>query len=351
MQYKIFKRKCGKFVNIKRFSKKKKIIIIVSSCVGVIAIVALSGFLYLNNLLGRINYVPTSTASVSSGVTTTSSSITTDQGVPLVFDKDVLNILLIGTDNRADTTVGGRSDSMIILSINQKSKKIVMTSLMRDTYLPIPDHGSNRINAAYSFGGVGLLLQTIQNNFDIKINNYVTVDFYSFIDIIDKLGGVNIDVSDQEVPVLNSYVNEINKLKGLSSGDGTFSNGGKGILLDGKQALGYSRIRYIGNADFERTERQRIVLTKVFEKLKGQNIIKISSILNILLPDITTNMTKGNLTSLVFNSLTYMNYPLEQDRIPIDGSFKNATINKMDVLTIDFAKNIAELKSNIYGIK
>ena len=258
--------------------------------------------------------------------------------------------LLIGTDNRDDTTVGGRSDSMIIISINQKSKEIVMTSLMRDTYLPIPGHGSNRLNAAYSFGGVALLLQTIQNNFDIKINNYVTVDFYSFIDIIDKLGGVNIDVSDQEVPVLNGYVNEINKLEGLPVNDGTLTKGGNNLLLTGKQALGYSRIRYVGDADFERTERQRTVLTKVFQKLKEQNIIKINSILNLLLPDLTTNMTKGNLTSLVFNSLTYMNYPLEQDRIPIDGSYQNATINSMDVLTIDFAKNIAELKSKIYGI-
>lgn len=90
-------------------------------------------------------------------------------------------------------------------------------------------------------------------------------------------------------------------------------------------------------------------MTKVFEKLKGENIIKINSILNMLLPDITTNLTKGDFTSLLFHSLTYMKYPLEQDRIPIDGSFKNITIYNMDVLTIDFDKNIAELKSKIFG--
>jgi LCP family protein required for cell wall assembly len=321
-----------------KFSKEKKIIIFVSSCVAVIVISVLSAFLYLNNLLGKINY----TAGTSSG------DITDNQGSPLIFDNDVLNVLLIGSDNRADA-MGSRSDSMIILSINQKSKKIVMTSLMRDIYLPIPDHGSNRFNAAYSFGGANLLLQTVQNNFDIKINNYVTIDFNAFMDIIDKIGGVNIDVTDQEVPAMNKYIKEINKLKGLPSDDGFLKKGGNDLLLTGKQALEYSRIRDVGNADFERTERQRIVLTKVFEKFKGLNIIKMNSILNILLPDITTNLTKGNLTSLIFHSLTYMNYPLEQDRIPIEGSYKNATINKMDVLSIDFEKNIAELKSKIYG--
>jgi LCP family protein required for cell wall assembly len=330
---------------VSKFSRKKKVIIIASSCVGVIVIAVLAGFIYVNSLISKINITP-----LTSSVAATISDVTKDnQNNPLMDDKDVFNILLIGSDNRAATTNGGRSDSMIIISINQRTNKIIMTSLMRDTYLPIPGHGSNRLNAAYSFGGVGLLLQTIETNFDIKINKYATVDFYSFIDIVDKLGGVNIDVSDKEVSYVNDSVAEINLLKKLPASDGALKKGGTGVLLTGKQALGYSRIRHLGEADFERTQRQRTVLTQVLKKLKGQNVFQITSVLNILLPDVTTNLTKGDISSLLMNSLTYIKYPVEQDRIPIDGSWKNATIDKMDVLTINFNKNIAELKSKIYG--
>jgi anionic cell wall polymer biosynthesis LytR-Cps2A-Psr (LCP) family protein len=156
-------------------------------------------------------------------------------------------------------------------------------------------------------------------------------------------------VKDAEVPALNSCVEEINSLENLPPTDGILKKGGDDLLLTGKQALGYSRIRYVGNGDFERTERQRTVLTKVFSKLKGQNIVKLNSILNMLLPDITTNLTQGELSSLVLQSLTYLKYPEMQERVPIDGSFTDATIDKMDVLKIDFDKNIAALKSGIYG--
>lgn len=325
-------------------STKKKALIVISSLLCLVLIAGLSGYLYLNSMLNKVHY-----KNLSSNTSASPHNDTTDNnGNPLMADRDVLNVLLVGLDNREDTTEGGRSDSMIILSLNQKTKRIIMTSIMRDTYVPIAGHGSNRLNAAYSFGGMNLLISTIQKNFDIKINRYATVDFAKFITIVDQLGGVEIEVSDKEVPVLNRYVAEINRLQKKPQKDGALSHGGK-LLLNGKQALAYSRIRYVGNGDFERTHRQRIVLNTIFNKLKQQNVIQLTSLLNTILPEITTDLTQDELRGLVLNSLTYKNYEMVQNRLPIDGSYTGKKIDGMAVLVVDFDKNIESLKSVIFG--
>ncbi|CDZ24933.1 hypothetical protein CCDG5_1835 [[Clostridium] cellulosi] len=333
-----------KYKGRKKLSIKQKVLIAISSILCLVLIAGLCGYLYLNSMINKVNF-----QNLSSNNSAAPNKDTTDNfGNPLMADRDVLNVLLVGLDNREDTTEGGRSDSMIILSLNQKTKRIIMTSIMRDTYVPIAGHGSNRLNSAYSFGGMNLLISTIQKNFDIKINRYVTVDFAKFINIVDQLGGVEIEVSDKEVPVLNNYVAEINRIQKKPLKDGAISHGGK-LLLNGKQALAYSRIRYVGNADFERTHRQRIVLNTIFNKLKQQNVLQLTFLLNTILPEITTDLTQDELRGLVLNSLTYKNYDIVQNRIPIDGSYTGKKINGMDVLVVDFDKNIESLKSVIFG--
>lgn len=270
-----------------------------------------------------------------------------NQSTGVVYDKDVFNVLLIGSDSRTGKGYG-RSDAMILLSINRKTKKIVMTSLMRDIYLSIPGHDSNRINAAYAFGGPSLLLRTIRENLRIQVDKYVAVSFFTFIDIIDKLGGVTADLSDAECDSMNGYIHELNVLLGLPVNDGKIWKGGKNILLTGKQALGYARVRYVGNADFERTERQRLILDQIVDKLKKQSITKLYGILNDFLPHVTTNLTKGELFSLLLASRTYAGYPLEQYRVPVNGSYKGLMIGKKSVLGIDFDENIAFMRSKIY---
>jgi LCP family protein required for cell wall assembly len=346
-----------------KMNKKKRIIIIISSCLVLVSF--LSVFLYINGMLGKIHYsngIFKPSGSVSDDDTTTSSNSPQsdvdslesqieanlkNQSTPIAYDKDVFNILLIGTDTRTGTGPC-RSDSMIILSINKKSDKIVMTSILRDIYVNIPGEQDNRINAAYAYGGPDLLIQTIENNFKIKIDRYISVNFMPFVDIIDKLGGVTIDVSDAELPVLNSYVKEINGLKGLPANDGLLLSAGNNLKLTGKQALGYARIRYVGT-DFARTQRQRTILEQVFTKIKSQNIIDQNQILNMFLPDVTTNMSKGELFSFLLDSVSLSKYPVEEDTIPIEGSYKDMVVRSMDVLGIDFDKNINELQSKIYG--
>lgn len=323
----------------------RKILLIIASTVAALAIIVISaGYLYLNSKLSNVHYVSTPGSSASTQAAGTS----TTSGEQLPAVSGIYNVLLIGSDTR-NPDGNGRSDSMILVSLNSKTKKVVMVSFMRDMYVSIPGHGKTRINAAYAYGGADLLIQTIESNFKIQIDNYAAVDFYSFIKIIDAVGGVTISVTQDELPVLNNYVKEINHLEGLSADDGILKSAGNDLLLTGKQALGYSRIRYVGNADFQRTERQRTVLNAVIKKLKKQNLLQLNSVLDTLLPNVTTNIPKSKLMSLSLNALTYLNYDVSQDRIPINGGFNYAKIDGMSVLTIDFVKNQAELQKVIYG--
>lgn len=264
----------------------------------------------------------------------------------IVYDENVYNVLLIGTDTRNNSD-RGRSDSMILVSINKESKEIYMTSFMRDSYVAIPGKYNNRINAAYAFGGPELLMDTIEQNFKIHIDKYVRVNFFSFMEVIDAVGGVEITVSDDEVRVLNNYVTELNRLLGKDLDDGKLASGGT-YNLTGKQALGYCRIRYVGNADFQRTQRQRDVMKKIFEKAKKLSLSEMDEFLNILLPKITTNIQEGEIFGLLLNAPMYLGYDLKEMRVPADGTYSFMTVNRMSVLGIDFDKNIEMLRKNIY---
>ncbi|HPU63706.1 MAG TPA: LCP family protein, partial [Mobilitalea sp.] len=183
--------------------------------------------------------------------------------IPVMKDKNVFNVLLIGSDSR-DPDDRGRSDAMMVLSVSKKNKEIVLTSLLRDIYLNIPGKKSNRLNAAYALGGAKLLTETIENNFKIKLDGYVAVDFIAFLEIIDILGGVTVEVTEEELPFLNSNIRNINMFLNEDTDKDLIPAAGK-YLLNGKQTLGYSRIRYAGT-DFARTARQRKVLEQIFEK-------------------------------------------------------------------------------------
>lgn len=265
----------------------------------------------------------------------------------LVSDDNVINILLIGCDARSKNA-RGRSDSMILLSINKNTKKVILTSFLRDTWVKIPGVGSQRLNAAYVFGGPKLLVKTMESNFHIRIDKYARVNFYSFMDTIDAVGGVDIEVTDEELEYLNDYVRHQNKLLGKSNLDeGTLTKSGK-YTLNGVQALAYSRIRYVGT-DFARTQRQRNVLEEIFRKARNMSLIEMNDFLEKLLPNITTNLEKGQIFSLILNASSYLSYDRKEQSVPNLSSFKNLVIDGMMVLGIDFEKYNKELKESIYG--
>ena len=260
-------------------------------------------------------------------------------------DKDILNLLLIGTDNRSEEEQG-LSDAMILLSINQNTEKITAASLLRDIYLYIPEKNTfNRLNTAYAYGGARLLIKTIEENFKIKIDKYASVDFFSFIEVIDAIGGIELDITEEELPYVNALLNELNRIQGKDKETDHLKNSGI-QLLNGRQALGYSRVRYVGT-DFGRTARQRRVLEQIYKKIKKLGVKKTADLLDILLPRITTNFTEKELISQILSFPDYMEYKHDSFSIPMSGTYENLKIRGMQVLGIDFEKNVKELRMRI----
>lgn len=260
----------------------------------------------------------------------------------------VKNVLVIGTDTRDLSEERGRSDSMILVSMNSKTNEIYMTSFMRDSYVSIPGNGSAKLNAAYSYGGPELLMDTIEQNFDVRIDDYVTITFEACAGMIDAVGGVELTISDEEAQAVNEIlISEVNGIMGDEREDDLLDGGGT-LKLDGKQALSYSRIRYVGNADFERTERQRTVMTQVMEKAK-KNPLRLASICMSALPKMTTNLSAGSLYLYAITTpLKLVTYDVQQQRVPADGTYSGATIDGQSVLQVDFDAAKQQLSSTVF---
>ena len=268
----------------------------------------------------------------------------------VLTQKGVTNILLIGTDTRVAGSSDARSDAMIVVSINPYKRRLVMTSIMRDSYVTIPGYGQNRINEAYSRGGAALLIQTIEENYKLGIDYYAQVDFFSFVDVIDAFGGVTINVDQEEVQWINGYIAEYNQVSGIADRDGFVDEqfAGGEIALTGKQALGYARIRKIGD-DFGRTQRQRTVMNALLEKVKKANVVTIYKAVKSILPDISTNISDSKMCSLLMQSILYLNFDIVQARVPADGTWSNAIMGEnQEVLAVDFEANKEYLQSTIY---
>ena len=267
-------------------------------------------------------------------------------GLPGKGEMGVTNILLIGTDARASDE-DSRSDAIMVASICPKQRKIYLTSILRDSYVTIPGYGQNRINHAYQMGGPTLLRETIELNFHIRIDHYLKVDFFSFIEIIDALGGVDIEVTDEEVHYVDAYLSEINHLLGVDPQDSFIYAGGQ-YHFSGKQALAYARIRYIGT-DFGRTERQRTVINAAVSQAKKHpfSVLRASG---KIFPALTTDMTDSELTLLILKAPVYSFWKTETGRVPIDGYWTNElTPSGQEVLGIDFEATSRILREMIYG--
>lgn len=263
-------------------------------------------------------------------------------------EEGVTNILLIGNDSR-ENGEDGRSDAMILLSISNRTKKIYMTSLLRDMYVEIPGYKDNRLNAAYSYGGAELLMETIEQNFDIHISRYVLVNFEAFANLVDAVGGVDLELTGKEVEYVNGYLVEYNILLGRPEGTDYFDDLSGGMVhLNGPQALAYCRNRYIGT-DFGRTERQRKVLTEVIHKLPKGVLTNPKGLIDGLMPNLTTNLTQTECYRLSLMAPKILTYDIIQNSIPIEGTYKDATHRKMSVLEVDFEANKKFLQENLYG--
>ena len=260
--------------------------------------------------------------------------------VSVVDQPDVYNLLLVGVDRRDDSW-NGNADSMILASINKTKKRITLMSFMRDLYADIPGYGVHKLNAACAYGGCSLLVKTLEENYKVHIDNYAWVDFQSMADVIDALGGVDLTITDAEVKVANEYITELCSITGADP-QSEYLQGGGDLHCDGIQAVAFGRIRYVGNADFERTERQRTVLDLMLNKVKHASPTAVPKILSKAMPELKTNMSTSQLYLLSLQvPVKLIAYDMQKLRLPADGTYSDQTSpDGQMVLAVDFDANL-----------
>ncbi len=310
-------------------NKKKKSRLFGVLFAEVVIILILFAGIFVYSKLGKIQFDDTKDASIQ-----TNAEVQID---------GYRNIALFGVDSRENALKKStHSDTIIIASINNKTKEVKLASIYRDTYVNIPGEGYNKINSAYFKGGYSLALSTINTNFDLDVNEFVTVNFDAIVKIIDKLGGITLDITDSELKYLNGYVRELNRINGTQV-SGLKSAGTQQV--NGTQATAYARIRYTKGGDFKRAERQRIVVTKMLEKIKQSDLATINSIIDEMLPQVYTNLSATDLLSLAKSVLSYdivdnTGFPFEPDA---------HTYSKVSyVFPIDLAANVTKLHEFLF---
>lgn len=240
----------------------------------------------------------------------------------------IFHLLLVGVDavNEEETQ---RSDSMIVLSLDRARGRVVVASFMRDIYCEIPGHGASRLNHAYMWGGIELLEQTLALNFELSPENYVLVGLDGFRAAVDTVGGVELELEEAEGERL-----------GLSAGV---------QRLDGETALEYARMRDIGNADYDRTARQRNVITALFERARTLTPSERAALARVLWPQVESDLTLGQILSLAAEARDWQSYELVSLRIPVDGTITDRVVDGMMVLDIDFEANRRAWREAVYG--
>lgn len=252
----------------------------------------------------------------------------------VISKNGVTNILLIGADNGDDGN-SHRSDTTMLVSIDNETKKIRLVSFLRDLYLEIPTVGKTKLNAAYAHGGPALTMQTIENNFRVNIDKYVSVDFDNFEAIIDKMGGIDIDMSAK-------VAKEENKNMGSNLHEGVNH-------LDGRLALYYARIRAT-DSDFGRTGRQRQVIEAMITRMKELNPVEFSKLIYDYLPYVETNLGDGDLLALAAIAPAAMGFEMETMAVPNPDTYEDQTIKGSGmVLVPDLPENCALLREFLYG--
>lgn len=323
-----------------KLSKKVFTINIITVVISILFLIVGIVLVIYYSLLDRVNYDNLGNVSINYNVSLKEESenisrpdnvsqVTSIEPIEMVTgellnDPMVLNILLIGAEIEKDEEYG-RSDSMIVVSVDTRHNKIKLTSFLRDIWVEIPGYGYERLNSSYSMGGPKLLIETIEGNFGINIDRYVMVDYKGFSSIIDILGGIELELTADEIDYINWQMyknNQVDTRYYMTDKPGL-------VKLDGREALWYARNRgndEIGEPkfdgdDWDRTERQRKLISQFVNMFKGASIEDIYSIAQEIGPMVRTNFKKSEITSLLFNILTYLNYDIETMSMP--GYYEN----------------------------
>ena len=260
--------------------------------------------------------------------------------------EDVTNILLIGVDKR-DDSFPGNSDSMILVSANRTKKTVTMISFLRDLYVGIEGRDTYKLNAAHAIGGAPLLLKVMEDNFRIDIDYYVSVDFKGFEEVIDILGGVPMEITQEEQEAANKYIRDMNVDAGLEVNTEILNSYGS-VVLTGKQALGFSRIRSLAGADFQRSNRQRRVLSAVLETVRSASFLDITAVANQVAQYVTYNIPSDVFMKLLTEVPDFLSYQWISERIPYDDMYEHYNIGGQGMLVPNWQETVSQLQSRLY---
>ncbi|MGI6617582.1 MAG: LCP family protein [Saccharofermentanales bacterium] len=328
----------------RRSAKRKRWPLIVFGVIlGMLLAVVLLGYAYLRSIIGLRDYEPIDDPiAIETGLERLDVPDHMRHGmqVPLADDKGLTNILIIGTDTR-DPESHGRADAIMLLTINDKTKSLHLSSLMRGIYVSIPNDPDPAfrdyyvplfmLNAAHTWGGPRLLLKTVQRNFRVHVTRYMQTDFDGFQTAIDRVGGVEIVLTDAEAKILNSH---------KEVGQADFKAGK--ALLNGRQALVYARIRKI-DSDFNRMGRQRKVILALFEKMKSSDLTRLNDSVKALMPCVKTNLTDHEMMQFILKAPQYKGYSFDQLSLPLETYEAMKYIYDLEMYDIDWVKNINAL--------
>lgn len=322
--------------NKKCKNKYKQILIAVFSVIIICVVVLGAGYMYIRaNIYKKTE--PLTSEHLQAPVKTK------EETIEYTEVEGITNVLLVGVDGIDFDEKYQRSDSMIIATLDSNKEKVKLTSLYRDTLVYIPGYGEEKMNLAFSLGGPELVMETIKYNFDVNIEKYIMINFAGFEAIIDQIGGVEIDVKEYQLHELNKYI-------GQATGGGDCPVEKAGLqILNGKQALSYTRIRKGVGDDYERTERQREVLFKVVEKLQKTDVIKYFSIANKMLDYLRTNIGIMDGLNMAYTISKFSNLETEQLSIPVQELCVDEEVNGNMALRMDRYENALILNDFIFN--
>ena len=262
------------------------------------------------------------------------------------YSDSIINIALFGVD--AVDGEAGRSDSIMIATIDTVHKKLKLTSIMRDSYVAIDGHGNDKINHAYAFGGPQLAIKTLNENFDLNIEDFASVNFETLPKIIDKIGGIELDIDADELEYINGYIAHLNNINGTSE-PAIESTGIQHV--SGTQALAFCRIRYTSGGDYKRTERHREVLTEIFKKIETMPVTSYPSLLLDILPMVNTSLTYNEILDLGTEVLKLGDSSMELERFPLDEYCEGKMIDGIYYLSFDKETTVEQLHNYIFEDK
>ena len=255
---------------------------------------------------------------------------------------NVRNILLLGVDSRSG--ISGRTDTMMLLSVNIEKRTIKLVSFLRDTYVEIPGNKNNRLNSAYVFGGFDLLARTLEKNFGVKPDAYIMINLAGLVDVIDQLGGVYVDVPANKIDRINAVIYWYNKqVLGLNNPRVGYVTKGGYQRLDGRQAEAWARYRY-SESDFQRSERQRKLIQLVYEKISQMSVVEMTAFAMKNIKLVKTNISLQDMIDLAPAVLALKDSEIQQMHVPVNGGYTSQRISGMAVLVPDRQKNINALR-------